>query len=220
MSFGLISQGLPILVIVLWCLIPSMLSPIDLFPSMIRLLQSTLKRLCFLRLLYIEIIPRASVMKAIFDANLTFPFLSYLRLGRICQVLPSFLRSLSNLEYLDIGSADVSISDAKKYPSCLFPRLKKYVGSASFIPRYISGCAIRTVLIGCFRPWPRAHWVEMMACLSQTTVSIEQFSVGSLALQVDMILTIPDYLPDLRVLDLMQRAANEQVCGYYSSIIC
>jgi len=176
---------------------------------MIRLLMGTLKRLCFLRLLFIETMPHSGA-QAVIDANLTFPYLKSLRIGCICNMDASFFRSLSNLEYLDISWVDRFVSDAEQYSSCPFPRLKAYVGFVHLIPHFIPGSAVRATCLKCCTLLPRTHWNELMACLRQSTVPIEQFSVGPLGLQTDMILAIPDYLPDLHVLNLIQSVDNEQ----------
>jgi hypothetical protein len=158
--------------------------------------------------------------QAVIDANLTFPYLKSLRIGCICNMDASFFRSLSNLEYLDISWVDRFVSDAEQYSSCPFPRLKAYVGFAHLIPHFIPGSAIRATCLKCSTLLPRTHWNELMACLRQSTVPIEQFSVGPLGLQTDMILAIPDYLPDLHVLNLIQNVNNEQVRGCFPSITC
>jgi hypothetical protein len=189
----------------------TLLSRVDLLPSMIRLLMGTLKCLCFLRLLYVQIKPHNGI-QAVVDACLTFPYLRSLGLGRTFHVDGSFLQSLSNLEYLDFALTELSVSDTEQYLSCPFPRLKGYIGFATHIPCFIPGSAVRTTIIRCSILLPGAHWIELMACLRQSTVPIKEFSVGPLALQTDMIMTIPDYIPDLHVLILMQSVHNEQVC--------
>jgi hypothetical protein len=97
-------QGLPLLVILCWCLIPTMLSEIDLLPSIIWLLKAILQRLRFLKRLCIKIRHHINT-KTVLNVNLTCPILWTLRpgLGRICDMDSVFFQSLSNLKFLDIA---------------------------------------------------------------------------------------------------------------------
>lgn len=63
------------------------------------------------------------------------------------------------------------------------------------------------------------HWMDLTECLSQTTVPIEQFSVSPHGLWISMIVMIPDYLPDLRVLNLSIWTAGDDVRGCSSLLI-
>jgi hypothetical protein len=132
----------------------------------------------------------------------------------------SFLQNLSTLEFLDFLLADVSLSGAEQYPYCPLPLLKTYAGFASHIPHFIPGSPVRNVLMKCATLPPKFQWIEFMECLRQSAVPIQQFNVGPFGFQTDMILVIPDYLQDLRVLNLQQRVHVQQVCGYSLSTTC
>src|ERR1700690_374528 len=139
MNLSLISQGLSVLIILLWRLMPSALSPIDPLPSMIRLLRITLKRLCFLRVLSV-LIRTFSDVRAPIDADLKFPFLRVLQLGPMCDVDIVFLRHLSKLEDLDLRTPEIS---ADAYIPGSFPRLTRYFGKPHHVPHIIPGSAVR-----------------------------------------------------------------------------
>jgi hypothetical protein len=121
-----------------------------------------------------------------------------------------FLQRLSKLEHLDILNLEIS-ADAERAPPVSFPHLMYMGGSPDQIARFIPGSAVRVLVVKC-DILPRHRWTELMACLKHSTVPIEYFKCGPEALQTDMILSIPDYLPDICVLNLSQILNDSPVC--------
>ena len=157
-----------------------------------------------------------SNVRALIDASLTFPFLRVLSLGPICDVDILFLQRLPKLEDLDLQMHEISTNT---HMPGSFHQLMCYFGMAQHIPHIIPGSAVRIACISC-NILLKERWIELMVCLRQSTVPIEHFQCGPQALQIDMILAIPDYLPDLRVLHLTQIVRNLPVCGCPPFVTC
>jgi hypothetical protein len=147
---------------------------------------------------------------------LQFP-LRHLKLGPICDVHISFLYKLPELEFLDISLAQYSVNNDNNsnLVSCTFLCQRCYNRPARPIPHFICGSAISIVELTCRTEFS----VDLMECLSQTTVLIVQFSVGLHGLQINMIVTTPDSLPDLCVLDLLMWTAKHNAHGCSSLLM-
>lgn len=149
----------------------------------------------------------------ILDDSCEFSRLRNLKLSDMSVISPSFLRRHQMLEHLAVRHIICPCEAPLSTTHMIhLPNLKSYIGPLKLIPLIIPGSSICHAGLLCGHNLPASRWVGLMLHLRQSRAPIWVFECHMRAFQKDMMFAIGKYLPDLRVLRLVdQYVWNGQV---------
>ncbi|KIM82298.1 hypothetical protein PILCRDRAFT_475157 [Piloderma croceum F 1598] len=179
-----------------------------LFPSFLRLFARTVVLLRRVTHLDLNIIVGLAgpVVPSILSDQCDFPLLRELKLLDMSLLSPTFLRRHSTIEHLGLRQilcpCEPPVFDEHRV---VVPKLRTFIGPFKLLPFVIPNSAVYHAGLMCGHILPPLRWVNLMLCLRKSSVPIWVFECHMRAFQKDMMFAIGDYLPELRVLRLLDK---------------
>jgi hypothetical protein len=147
-----------------------------------------------------------------------FPLLRELKVLDMSLLSPSFLHRHPTLEYLGLRQILCPCELPPEHRGGVSPKLRTFIGPFKLLPLVIPNSAVFHAGLMCGHILPMQRWVNLMLCLRQSRAPIWVFECHMRAFQKDMMLTMGHYLPDLRVLRLLDKHVWTEPVRNYSRI--